>query len=166
MTTNADLAKEVAKLVQLEAVVVRKADLDAAFDPLDLPEELSLENAYRCAHSLSNGANERQRIDVTIEFDFNCRRPSEGGDGEIAVSLTATMLLIYSMKAGADIKAECFDHFANLNGVYNAWPYWREFVQSATARAGLPGVVVPVFRPPVRELEAGATMSTECTSAP
>ncbi len=36
--------------------------------------------------------------------------------------------------------------FASLNGVFNAWPYFREFLQSATTRMGLPQFVLPVFR--------------------
>jgi hypothetical protein len=36
--------------------------------------------------------------------------------------------------------------FAGLNGVFNAWPYFREFLQSATTRMGIPQFVLPVFR--------------------
>jgi hypothetical protein len=36
--------------------------------------------------------------------------------------------------------------FANVNGIYNAWPYFRELVQSMASRAGLPPIVLPVFR--------------------
>jgi preprotein translocase subunit SecB len=36
--------------------------------------------------------------------------------------------------------------FAEINGVFNAWSYWRELVQSMTARMGLPPLVLPVFR--------------------
>jgi len=37
-------------------------------------------------------------------------------------------------------------HFAETNGLYNAWPYWREFVQNTAARMSLPGLTVPVLR--------------------
>ncbi len=32
----------------------------------------------------------------------------------------------------------------NLN--YNTWPYFREFVQSATQRAGLPPLTLPFYK--------------------
>jgi preprotein translocase subunit SecB len=38
--------------------------------------------------------------------------------------------------------------FAEVNGVYNAWPYFREAVQTITQRMDLPAVVLPVFRVP------------------
>jgi preprotein translocase subunit SecB len=42
------------------------------------------------------------------------------------------------------------DAFAKTNAVFNAWPYWREFVQSTTVRMGLPPLVTPVFRFPTQ----------------
>lgn len=38
--------------------------------------------------------------------------------------------------------------FAKVNGVFNAWPYFREIVQAATLRMDLPAVVLPVYRVP------------------
>jgi preprotein translocase subunit SecB len=38
--------------------------------------------------------------------------------------------------------------FAKVNGVFNAWPYFREIVQTATLRMELPPVILPVFRVP------------------
>lgn len=39
--------------------------------------------------------------------------------------------------------------FAQTSGVYNAWPYLREFCQSASARMGTPTLVVlPTLPPP------------------
>jgi len=36
--------------------------------------------------------------------------------------------------------------FAKTNGVYNAWPYWRELIQNTFARMNLPPVVLPLLR--------------------
>jgi Na+/H+ antiporter NhaA len=38
--------------------------------------------------------------------------------------------------------------FAEVNGVYNAWPYFREAVQTLTQRMDLPPVILPVYRVP------------------
>jgi hypothetical protein len=38
--------------------------------------------------------------------------------------------------------------FAKVNGVFNAWPYFRETVQSAMQRMDLPPLVLPVYRVP------------------
>ena len=51
------------------------------------------------------------------------------------------------MKSFEGINDEHLHAFSATNGVFNAWPYWREFVQNTTARMGLPTpVIVPVFR--------------------
>ena len=42
-------------------------------------------------------------------------------------------------------KAELAE-FAQTNGVFNAWPYCREFIQNATVRMGLPPIVLPLYR--------------------
>ncbi len=32
-----------------------------------------------------------------------------------------------------------------INPISNAWPYWREFVQSMSARMGFPALTVPLL---------------------
>jgi hypothetical protein len=54
--------------------------------------------------------------------------------------------LRYGFPDGLDFAPEELAAFARLNGVFNAWPYFREFLQSATTRMGLPQFVLPVFR--------------------
>lgn len=64
-----------------------------------------------------------------------------------AVSIHASFLLRYDFNDGFEkYPEEAFKSFAEMNGVFNAWPYWREFVQSATIRMGLPALTIPVFR--------------------
>ncbi|HEX9883411.1 MAG TPA: hypothetical protein VGA79_05555, partial [Desulfobaccales bacterium] len=41
-----------------------------------------------------------------------------------------------------------FDHWNyrfKINPISNAWPYWREFVQSMSARMGFPALTVPLL---------------------
>jgi hypothetical protein len=65
----------------------------------------------------------------------------------------------------ADFKASRADltAFAKVNGVFNAWPYFREIVQAATLRMDLPPVVLPVYRVPQ---PTKATPSAAPASAP
>jgi hypothetical protein len=62
------------------------------------------------------------------------------------VELTCVLDLRYTLPEGFESTPEERQAFADLNGVFNAWPYFREFVQSATVRMGLPAFVVPVLR--------------------
>jgi len=55
---------------------------------------------------------------------------------------------LYSFNQKADFKKDDLDMFANVNGVFNCWPYWREFVQNITTRMGLPSLIVPLLKIP------------------
>lgn len=65
---------------------------------------------------------------------------------EATVSIEATFLLTYEVKGSETLDPAHAEAFARINGIYNAWPYWREYVQSVTSRMGLPGLTLPVFR--------------------
>ena len=54
--------------------------------------------------------------------------------------------------------------FAKVNGVFNAWPYFREIVQTATLRMDLPPVVLPVYRVP-QPAKSSVAPATSATSS-
>ena len=54
-------------------------------------------------------------------------------------------LLDYRISAFEEISDEQVAAFGKMNGIYNAWPYWREYVQSMTARMGFPALTLPVL---------------------
>jgi preprotein translocase subunit SecB len=60
--------------------------------------------------------------------------------------IDASFLLAYKVENFEGLTQSGFEQFANLNGIYNAWPYWREFVQNTIVRMGLPSLSIPVFR--------------------
>jgi preprotein translocase subunit SecB len=80
----------------------------------------------------------RANLDVRIENESN---PS-----------VAAVKIQYELeyRVPEDFKASRADltAFAKVNGVFNAWPYFREIVQTATMRMDLPPVVLPVYRVP------------------
>jgi hypothetical protein len=65
---------------------------------------------------------------------------------EATVSIEATFLLTYQVEGSDPLDPAHAEAFARVNGIYNAWPYWREYVQSVTSRMGFPGLTLPVFR--------------------
>lgn len=66
--------------------------------------------------------------------------------GEPFLNIQAVFVLVYQAKDLSNLSEEAFESFGNTNGVYNAWPYWREYVQNITCRMGLPALTIPVFR--------------------
>jgi len=63
-----------------------------------------------------------------------------------ALLIDASFLLAYKIEDFEGLTQSGFEQFANINGIYNAWPYWREFVQNTIIRMGLPSLSIPVFR--------------------
>lgn len=83
----------------------------------------------------------------SMELDFDFTLIGDLGEPakkvvEIGLRLRASYRLPPDLTVlPGEIKA-----FAMSNGMLNVWPYWREFVQSITSRAGLPPLTVPLFR--------------------
>ncbi|MDH4203460.1 MAG: hypothetical protein OEV87_11285 [Phycisphaerae bacterium] len=87
---------------------------------------------------------EAGRIFVIAEFSLKTFLEKEENDP--FATIDASFLLVYNAKNVSEMPDEYFDSFGKTNGIYNAWPYWREFVQNATTRMGLPSLTMPVFR--------------------
>lgn len=89
--------------------------------------------------------------------------PSESKPKEVDLVITATFLLAYKVSSLRGLKKENYEAFAESNGVYNAWPYWREYVQSMIARMNLPPLTIPVFRL-VAPRKQGERVNTKTTA--
>jgi preprotein translocase subunit SecB len=60
--------------------------------------------------------------------------------------IEGTFVVTYKAETLKGVTQNNLEAFSNANGVYNAWPYWREFVQNMVARMNLPPLTIPVFR--------------------
>lgn len=67
---------------------------------------------------------------------LNLKVQQQGQPPLHVVAVSGTFELRYRMTAS--FEEDELDKFAKINGIYHAWPYWREFVQNCTTRAGLP----------------------------
>jgi preprotein translocase subunit SecB len=88
---------------------------------------------------------EKNQFIVKAQFSLVSRN-KEDPSSEPRIAIGAVFILVYSVKAIADFSDKELTAFAKTNGVFNAWPYWREFVQSTSTRMGIPPIIVPVFR--------------------
>jgi hypothetical protein len=145
--------KEIIGSVQLAGV--RLSELTAAGN---LPEDGVRNALVEIAHSAKVKDRTSDRFMVTATITVRMTRQGRGKRAirhgpTTTLSLQAAFDLLYELPKAKDFSAAALSHFANVNGVYNAWPYWRELVQSITVRMGLPPVVLPVFRiaPPGQE---------------
>ena len=95
---------------------------------------------------------------VVIRFAFFAASgPSRTAQRIAEVSATLALRYAIERKALSALDDNAVQDFAETNGVYNAWPYWREILQATAARVGLPGIVAPLFRiiPEVKNGKAG-----------
>ncbi len=75
------------------------------------------------------------------------------------MEVRARISAIYSVPEAHRFSNEQAEAFAESNGRLNVWPYWREFVQSATARAGFPPLTLPPFRVMPKASKASAKVT-------
>ena len=115
-------------------------------------------NCFQCPsagmgkHSLEIDCNTEVQVnekkgDILVFPTFKLQAFSpEGKKKEPDLIIEATFILIYKAKTLEGLKQENFKAFADTNGIYNVWPYWREFVQNTVVRMSLPPLTIPVFR--------------------
>ncbi|MCG3190805.1 MAG: hypothetical protein DIJKHBIC_00025 [Thermoanaerobaculia bacterium] len=95
---------------------------------------------------------ESRTLEVHVALTAGLISSAEPEGAAPLLQFECEIILIYDFRAATlppdEPGRNFFQAFANLNGKLNAWPYFREFVQSSSARMGLSPVVVPVFRVP------------------
>jgi hypothetical protein len=98
-------------------------------------------------------------LKATTGTQSHADEPKATEDNE-ALSIEYVIALPYIMRTMDEVEDKHLAAFAEFNSKFNAWPYWREFVQSTMARMGLPPIILPVFRPGMVELKGVAEAVT------
>jgi hypothetical protein len=120
--------------------------LGAHFDRVDdgpLPREAASEQAPDIAIGVEWSIDDDQGLlgcALTFGTVFHERPPYR---------LVARFRLLYAVKSEQRLKRADIDQFAHWNAVFNAWPYWREYLASTLNRAQLPRFVAPVMPVPM-----------------
>ncbi|WP_423927883.1 hypothetical protein [Candidatus Palauibacter sp.] len=151
MTTNLDRASLVSRSVAIESVNLTHAEMKTGFDPFNPPEVARLTQRFRCRFELPPSRLDCLLVHINLVLEGTGAESAE--QEQELVSIDATFLAVYRLEDASSYPSDALGHFAELNGTYNVWPYWREFVQTFAARAGMGGLVVPVFKPPIRPVE-------------
>jgi hypothetical protein len=113
-----------------------KSHISVAFNfkskPLSAPPNvLRLEIAFRMA-----GIKEK----VEGEEDAPGKKP------EPVVLVECAYEVDYVLREGFEITAEHVKAFKDGNAIFNAWPYFREYLQNNLQRMGLPALTAPFLR--------------------
>lgn len=86
---------------------------------------------------------------VRTEFAFGVHPADDAeakSDATASVAINVSFELTYRIPENMSTSDEELTEFARVNGIFNAWPYWREFVHASLARMGLPPLILPVYR--------------------
>lgn len=131
--------------VQIESVRVVEAHLRTAVrSPLEAgPIEGKIGRRAKVKRMPENGA-----FVVRVDFAFGAHPAgdSSSSNGQAVIAVDVSFELAYVIPADLKVTKAELNEFATLNGIFNAWPYFREFVHAALARMGLPPITIPVYR--------------------
>jgi hypothetical protein len=74
--------------------------------------------------------------------------PEDEPKAEPFVTISVALELRYRVPKDFGATREELQAFAADNGVFNAWPYFREIIQTTSARMELPPILIPLYRRP------------------
>ena len=158
MNKNAMLAVDIENLdMEAAARVAQRFVLQEIFlvdakmsrDPLiESPEALSLE--HKCSTEFLTSEKGKNLRFILCNFRvaaFSDKEPSK-----LVMKIEASFCTSYVKKPDIFMPMEDDDslltyaeYFGTINPISNAWPYWREFVQSMSSRMGYPALTVPML---------------------
>lgn len=138
--TDFELAIQVSDRIQLDTV--RLMGCNCKQKHLVGPGQKGFQIKRTTDSSMDEGTN---RVFVLANFTLKTFETGANDKEPFAV-IEALFLLIYQADSLQGITKKAVDFFGKTNGIYNAWPYWREFVQNTIVRMGLPPLTIPVFR--------------------
>lgn len=138
--------------------------MESAFERrLDVQNQKAL---VRCTVTVSTSHDAASGIVVVAPL-LNLVAAAEGAaPDDFVVRINARFSLTYSLPSDTKVTEEQLTAFGETNGVYNVWPYWREFVQSTSIRMGLPALTLAVFRLAGQDTVGSKSAGAELRSTP
>jgi hypothetical protein len=143
------IAAHVAQCFVLKEIYL--VDAKISRDPLiESPEALSLE--HKCStEGLSFDKDNKLFLCKFRVAAFDDKEPNK-----LIMSIEASFCTSFVEKSQPDLMLDNDDdgtesilayaeHIMTVNPISNAWPYWREFVQSMSSRMGFPALTVPLL---------------------
>ena len=136
-----DLSR-IVRIIQIQGVRLREASCRSLVEPSELPDSIRVKPSHQTSIVKEPEDDGSLKVDVAFQLELRSDTDEEVLQGEIR----GTFELSYEVPDGEVFATEELEAFADFNAVFNAWPYWRELVQTSMARMSLPVLTVPVFR--------------------
>ena len=99
--------------------------------------------------------NHSETKPCVVQAEFSIRvyyEEQETDDEEPAILVKAHYELVYTIvgeRGAIHTEQDELTNAIHEIAAQNAWPYWREFVQSQTVRMGLPAFPMPILNPDI-----------------
>ena len=136
-----DLSR-IISVVQIESVRLCEAHCRSAVHPSEIADSINVKTSTEAAVVKEPGDGGLLRIETTFKMEVRSASDEEKLQAEIRGSFE----LSYEIPDNESFSSEELAGFGHVNAVFNAWPYWRELVQTSLARMSMPPLTVPVFR--------------------
>lgn len=130
------LTAPISSRVQMDGIRLMGSRIESHIEKL---EPMPVHFSFR---STTRQDLEEKKIVVRAHFDV-CSEAEAGR--EKLLHIEATFCAVYNVDSTEGFEQENLDAFGRMNGIYNLWPYWREYVQSTTVRLGLPPLTLQVL---------------------
>ena len=108
----------------------------------DIPHDAQL--------SIATGARVAQPLDAEacfrVQARVDVRVSSEAANQPQLVLIEAVFEILYRLPPELRPSEEDLDEFADANGLFNAWPYLRQFVADTSQRMEIPTILLPLYR--------------------
>ena len=148
-------ASRVADRVQIREVILVRSALNRTPDVNLRDEGFNISLAVPAYGVGKDG----DRLLLTVSLDFTLRgRKGEDPDTGPQLDIDATFVLIYTLDTFEGLEQPDLEAFSQLNGLFNAWPFWREYVRSTSSRMSLGSITIPVHRVHSVTLEGAKTL--------
>jgi hypothetical protein len=143
--------KRLVSVIQIESVRLREARCRSAVQPSEIADAINVKTSRATAIVKEPAEDRSLRIETAFTMEVR-----SADDEEPQAEIQATFELSYEIPDEESFSSEELEAFAEVNAVFNAWPYWRELVQASLVRMSLPPLTLPVFRVVPAETADGA----------
>jgi hypothetical protein len=145
-----DPVKALTSVVQIQNVRLREvaASSKAPSRLKPMSFHLNISHAATVEDDVEDGFVIVATMDTKLfgPVEAGAQPPEDLSSLDVYASVKATFELAYKIPENFVVERKDLQSFANLNGVFNAWPYFREFIQSTFTRMNFPLVVLPLLR--------------------
>jgi hypothetical protein len=144
------LAVELHQRASISRIRLARARLAAA--SVDITPDSRIEVAFAIRSKALEGPQGILRLEITFRMTGTERYAAEGVEA-IAESKPESKVLVecvyetdYDLMDDFEPTPRHIKAFQDGNAIFNAWPYFREYLQSSLQRMGLPAMAAPFLR--------------------